>query len=108
MASRPSRISALLYAAQTLQHHESEVSVWKRCYVCFCFAHHPVAGYVIELHRCVLEAFFKKKQKTVPDIEFLSPYRQTDLESIHPEYVLTITNSCTASPNIAHTGQHLW
>ena len=43
--------------SRDLTHHESR-SWCDTIFVCFCFAQHPVASYVIELHHCVLEAFF--------------------------------------------------
>lgn len=85
-----------------LTHHESEVLVSHN--VCLlCLAQHLVASYVIELHHCVLEAFFKNCTWY-----WVYVSKPPNLSIMNPKYFLTSTNWCTASPNIAHTGQHLW
>lgn len=104
--------SALLCGTQTL----NTTSRSSRCetifvsFFIFCLAQHPVASYVIELHCCVLEVFFFCCHFLLflnCAKYFLSLNHQTYLVWINPEYVLN-TKWCTASPNIAHTGQHLW
>ncbi|KAA8581860.1 hypothetical protein FQN60_008600, partial [Etheostoma spectabile] len=74
--SHPAYVPALLCATQT-SHTMVQRSWCETIFVCFCLAQHPVSSYVIELHRCVLEAFKKKKKNhsSVSDSEFLSPNR---------------------------------